>query len=270
MRQTSISLRHGLPYVKVSDLAAQWYCELKVDHSLTHGEIVTPEMKAGTSLHDEILTQQMVPVGMDQLMTKINSGRPVTAALSLSAVVEGLPVVGVPDAVHFRSGQPVMVVELKTRREHVTQPFEDQVVQAFLYGLLLEERGFDCSALDIVIAYWIRDAELTGAESREFLKTVTIRAYPAIAKERKGNEGWISDGWSRFDLDERLRLFHQSYDRSVASRYLREARGYWIQERDALPTTSREKCRACKFTTSCPSSLWPPVDRSPSHGFSKN
>ncbi len=69
-------LRHGVARVGVSTLAAQWYCELKIDLAFRHPEVVerTAAMEAGTLGHRE-LSADARPISAEALEAEIRAGR---------------------------------------------------------------------------------------------------------------------------------------------------------------------------------------------------
>jgi hypothetical protein len=104
--------RHGLSYIPVSSLAEQFYCEMKVDLKYRVGEVLTEAKVEGDKLHDEIL--KMERRTLDELIKKISSRSDFIASFWIGARVEDLVLIGKPDAVVFRSGEPIFLLELKT------------------------------------------------------------------------------------------------------------------------------------------------------------
>jgi hypothetical protein len=72
---------------------------------------------------------------------------------------------GAPARAWRSEGARVEVIELKTVERIPPSPWGDHVVQAQVYGLLLDLAGFDCSSLKLSIWYVRRGWELARAAS---------------------------------------------------------------------------------------------------------
>lgn len=227
-----IALRHGVTHVAVSDIASVHFCELKLDHRYTIGEIPSADAAAGTALHEELIESQMVPVAREDIIEEIDRGGEVDVSLGLEAVVEGLPIRGRPDWVCFSDRRPCWVVELKTTGKPVESPFPDHLAQAQLYGLLLEETGFDCSGLQVAVVYRQR-GRLSDEERAGFLTEVTAQL------RTRGNGAGVHTA---------------SYQRERALAEVRRVRSYWFGDRAARPSASRGKCASCAYGNWCPAS----------------
>lgn len=59
--------------------------------------------------------------------------------------------IGVPNAVIFQKGRPTYVVELKTTRGNASVLYNGQRAQTVIYGLLLDQVGFDCGNLELAV-----------------------------------------------------------------------------------------------------------------------
>jgi len=144
-------LRHGRRVAPAHLIAAQYYCEVQVELELAAGEAITPERGEGRLLHELLLAMRSVE--REELIGRIISGRRCACRFPLLAEVEDVPVAGLPDAVVFERGKPVEVTELKTVEVIPPSPWRDHVVQAWVYGLLPDLMGFDCSELRLSVRY---------------------------------------------------------------------------------------------------------------------
>ncbi|MCD6208931.1 MAG: hypothetical protein J7J67_01935 [Thermoproteales archaeon] len=142
--------RFGLPYVKISDLAEQYYCEAKVDAEHRFGAVSTEEKEEGTLIHDELL--KMKPATLEELIRNIEKKPICWCSFPVYAELEGLLLVGVPDAVVFKNSKPALLIELKTTAGSLSKLWSDEKVQAETYAYALDYIGFDCSNLNIVVA----------------------------------------------------------------------------------------------------------------------
>ncbi|MGC9146155.1 MAG: hypothetical protein ACP5GS_08640, partial [Nitrososphaeria archaeon] len=137
--------RHNRPFVTVSDLARQFYCEEKVELSYVLGDIPTESKLIGDAIHEQILAMQATT--RDKLISDIKSGESVIARFPLFGQISGVNIAGVPDAVYFYEGKPKILIELKTTGGTISKLWEDQILQAQLYAYLMEHMGFDISEM---------------------------------------------------------------------------------------------------------------------------
>lgn len=106
-------LRFNNKYIKISDIASQYYCEKKVELRYVHGDIDTEEKLLGREGHDEI-AQELVEVTIQQAWEHMFT----TPRFSLSeslffAKYKDLYLVFKPDRVLFVEGVPRMLIEFK-------------------------------------------------------------------------------------------------------------------------------------------------------------
>lgn len=235
------SFRHGIPFVPVSGIAHQFYCELKVDHEYTKGEIATQAKEEGTSLHGELLRMQKTT--LDKVIERIQKNRLYVVSLLIGGKIGDIVVGGKPDALVFLSGKPAFVIELKTTAGDPSRLWKDQVLQAETYALLLELMGFDCSQLKVVLVRTVRGKGLGSEERKKFLQTLVVSL---IRNQSKAQEA-SSNGT--------VRIFLLTYDRNRVIKDIGWAQDYWLNNRAPIPTTQAAKCRVCEFRTTCPSSL---------------
>jgi hypothetical protein len=171
--------------------------------------------------HEETIA--MKPAKLEELVARINSGASFGCLFPLLAELEGVPVAGVPDILVFEGGRPAEVVELKTVERIPFSPWRDHLVQAQVYGLLLDCMGFDCSTLKLSILYVRRGWELLPllslAHKFENLREQLEEKYP--------ND---------------LRTFTFGYSRAGAEGVVHWALSYWRGERDPVPTRNPSKC----------------------------
>lgn len=234
--------RHGVSAVSASSIGTQYFCEMKLDQSYIHGEIETEEKSEGDVLHEELLA--MEPTTQKTLLEDIEKRRLVVASFPLAAEAEGLVLVGVPDAVIFQNGRPTHVVELKTTRRDASILYDGQRAQTTIYGLLLDQVGFDCRDLKLVVVKLRREAPMSEQQKSQFLDALT----GALISDKNLNT-------LASKADGHLVPHSFPYRRDEAIRILSATRGYWLNQRTAQPTSNPNKCRACEFRKVCPSSL---------------
>lgn len=234
--------RHEVGAVPASSIGTQFFCEMKVEQDFVHGEIETEEKREGDALHEELLA--MKPTTRKRLVKEIERRKLVVATFPLAAEAEGLVLIGIPDAVVFQGGRPTHVVELKTTHGDPSILFDGQRAQAVIYGLLLDQVGFDCGSLNLVVVKLRRQAPMSDDQKGRFLDSLTAALVSGrdLATSMSGTEGQL--------------VPHSfAYRRDEAVKVLGLTRGYWLEQRLPQPTSNPNKCRACEFRQVCPSSL---------------
>lgn len=265
------SLRHGSPFVFVSDISEQFYCEKKVELTYKLGKVETQAMQEGTKLHEEIT--KMEKATLERIIEGIANAPLFSARFPLIAEIEGLPVCGVPDAMGFFAGTAYLVLELKTFEARIFRLHSNRAVQAKIYGLLLDEMGFDCSKLLLYIVGVRRgiSAEVSGSMLMQLLFALTLTSdlhnlsktiyiskdrINALAKDKRLAKLFRLDKSSVKEFADltsagHLSIFCFPYSRDDALEVLRWAKGYWLGSREAVPTRKPEKCRVCSFAEKC-------------------
>ena len=239
-----MDLRFGIPWVPISSLAEQFYCEAKVDYEYKFGRVPTPAKEEGTELHDDII--EMEPTTPKDLVTSITRQVSCLCTFPVYAKVEDITILGVPDAVLFKRSRLSHLIELKTTSGDVGRLWRDQAVQVKAYGLALEFMGFECGSLQLSL---IRvNKQGISDELKENLL-------------REAAEGFLKG--DVFEADTRLirrlggqvKIHLMNYERADVLKDVIWAKDYWLKKREAIPTTNPSKCRACEFGERCPLSL---------------
>ncbi len=231
--------RFDQPFVPVSSIAQQYYCEQKVEQEFIHGEVPSEVKDIGTELHDQVL--EMEKVKLDDLVEHIEKSARAVVTFGVHGRVGEMEVIGIPDAVITERGRPKWVVELKTTRGDPTRLWPDQLVQVRVYGLLLETMGFDCSGMEVALVRWRQDDVPAAGEKEDMLSRIADALFRGTTAELE----------SRFGM----KFFVYRHDRAEAMKALEWAQGYWLGTREPVPTTSVGKCRVCEFNSVCPHSL---------------
>ncbi|HXW37949.1 MAG TPA: PD-(D/E)XK nuclease family protein, partial [Nitrososphaerales archaeon] len=232
---SSEGLKFGQDFVPVSSIAQQFYCEVKVEHQFVHGDIPTEAKGVGTELHEQILFMEKVRV--EDLIDHIAGLPRLTASFVLHGKVGAMEVVGIPDAIVFENSKPRWVVELKTTGGDPSRLWKDQELQARIYGLLLENMGFDCSDLELAVVRWRQKDAKEVKQKEEMLSMITRSLF---------------DGTSRA-LEARLgtKFFLFPHDKAQAEVAVRWAQDFWLGKREPVPTDNPGKCRVCEYNSLC-------------------
>ena len=237
-------VRFGLPWIPISSLAEQFYCEAKVDFEYKFGRVPTPAKEEGTELHEGII--EMEPTTPRDLVRSISQKPFCICTFPVFARVEGIMILGIPDAVLFKRSRPSHLIELKTTSGDVKRIWRDQVVQVKSYGFAMELMGFGCESLQLSLIR-VSKQRITD-ELKERLLDETTDAF--LQGDVAGAEMRLN---RRIGGPVKIHLF--DYNRSDALKDVLWAKDYWLGNREAIPTTSPSKCRACEFSVDCPFSL---------------
>ena len=227
--------RHNLPFVAVSDLARQFYCEQKVDLSYVLGDIPTDSKLIGDAVHDQVLAMRATT--KNKLISDIKSGKSVIASFLLFGQISGVNIAGMPDAVYFYEGKPKILIELKTTGGSISRLWEDQILQAQLYAYLMEQMGFDISEMRIFIMKIKQDI----SEKEALLELALF--YIKLHKEK--------------ELEKVLpvKMFEVKYDKDFVMSKSSWALDYWLLKREPVPAKIASKCRSCEYSKQCKFSL---------------
>jgi CRISPR/Cas system-associated exonuclease Cas4 (RecB family) len=239
---TNVTFRHGIHYIPASSIAEQYYCEQKVEMSYTVGDIETETKVEGRAIHDALL--QMEKTTLEDLIRDIQTKDSCIASFPIFARFSDMILAGVPDAIVFMKGVPAFIIELKTTSGNVSRLWRHEKVQVGVYGLILDQIGFDCSKLKLVIIKQKRDGNLMDeGYRRRFLRETVLTLRGAV----KPN----------FPRDI-MRLHILDYNRGEIAEDVKWAMDYWLSKREPIPTRNASKCRSCEYALTCPMSLIKP------------
>lgn len=238
--QTGQSFRHGISMVPTSRIAGQYYCEQKVEMEYLHGEIETEAKTEGERLHEQLI--QMTKTTRDDIIKSIKKRKILVASFPIYAKLSGLVVVGVPDAIVFLKGTPTHLIELKTTKGDTSRLWKDQLLQAQIYGLILDEMGFDCSRLKLIVIRIRRQNGSSEGHKERFLRESIRELLNGLDKTTTSKV----DGSTTHIVD---------YSKQDVVGEFRWAEAYWLSQREPIPTQNIAKCRSCEFNDVCPRSL---------------
>jgi CRISPR/Cas system-associated exonuclease Cas4 (RecB family) len=238
--QAGQSFRHGISMVPTSGIAGQFYCEQKIEMEYLLGEIETEAKTEGEKLHEQLI--QMTKTTRADLVRSIKKEKILVASFPIYARFSGLVVVGVPDAIVFLKGIPAFLIELKTTMGDTSRLWKDQLLQAQIYGLILDEMGFDCSRLKLVVIRIRRQNGFSEEHKERFLHESIRGLLSGLDKTTTSKV----DGSTTHIVD---------YSKQDVVGEFRWAEAYWLSQREPMPTQSIAKCRICEFSDVCPHSL---------------
>jgi len=225
-------LRFSRSIIIASDIAEQYFCEKKVEMQYIHGKVVMEAKTAGYEAHEKLL-ETAVEVKKEELWERIYGKEPVFALeWFLLARFKDVLIAGKPDAVLFQDARPLTVFEYKFSKSGIAYPGHH--VQARVYGVLLENMGFDTNNLfySIVVA----DPKQRGDRNLQ----------------QKVMEAIDENGLEETTLSiENANIYCHKFNREIAEKNLSWAIDYWKKIRDALPTDNPNKCLKCEYQTKC-------------------
>lgn len=228
------TFKHRKRYVPVHKLAEQFFCEMKVEQGYLNPEIEITEAKAnGIKIHDRMIPTK---VTLEKIIEGILSKSRFVASFTIGALVGKLRIVGKPDAIVFENAKPIYVIEIKTVLKNPKEVWLDEVVQARIYGLLLDRMGFDCSNLKIVVAKVIQNV----IDAERMLHDII-------------NDLGVHDEGSYHIKNRSLHCFE--YAKATAEKDVLKMQDYWTNKRAPLQTNWTSRCRVCGYRDICPRSL---------------
>jgi hypothetical protein len=222
---------------------------------------LSPALARGTEGHSQLSADAAV-ISREELEKDLLAGKDVYLQESrFQAVLDGVPVVGVPDLVHLQGRSCEMVLELKFSKR--PDLFIDRFVQAQTYALLLEGNGYATGralcVVGIVQTPADRDARQTQLDYlRERGVLQDILALCRSLRSRVGDQHGLKNPLTVRHGEVTLQGF--PFDPPSAKKHLAWALDYWRNRREPAPTPHGAKCRRCAFNAAgvCPRPQRPP------------
>jgi len=230
-------LRFKSKLVAVSEIAAQYYCEKKVELRRIHGEEETPEIKEGKVAHD-LLLKDTVQASREEILRKVFSGEPVMVReMPLLGKHNNVIIDGMADAVLLLGGDPVLLLEHKSSKRSI--PFSGHHVQAGLYCHLLNLMGWDTSRTKYALVMAPPECREDGA----------LREIPQYILKHRGERKLMLKLQSGC-----ANIYIYDFDPKKTVDDLNWALDFWKGQRSAVPTKKHGKCMVCQFNKLCTAS----------------
>lgn len=279
------ALRYDLANLSPSRIAAQVYCEKKVDleFRFPNGEITSAAIDTGIAGHDA-LEEGAEPVSRDELQKLIAAkARIPLLGMPLAAEFRGIAIRGVIDFVELEGNRADLLLEFKFSRWR--RFFPDYLIQLDAYGYLLGENGFDTKGLSLALVTLPRSTPTPGPRPKLALEGAELAAIHLAAKKlnrhlkgRSARRRLVSMPLPRGPYTSALGLasleglsaqtddftaYLVPYSRERAEAGLAWAVDYWTARREAVPTDNPSKCRVCEYNACrlCPFALVEPDPR---------
>lgn len=222
-----------------SRIAGQFYCEKKVDMTREHGDIETPAKTRGSETHEQAAADAE-EISDDEFWSALERGeRQVLVESPFVGEAAEFLLTGVPDAVLFDDAKPKLIFERKTT-SRPEQLYDNQRIQAWLYGFILDSLGFDTGDLQLAI---LSHEQSTDPELGKELQQLVVSSYRGF-----------DPGMHEVTDSPRSVLHISAFSKVEYLEDLDWALGYWREVRDPIPTSNGAKCRACEYNGICPES----------------
>lgn len=246
---TRTKIRHNLGFVTASDIAKQWYCEKAIDLQYQHPDVVlkVPELDLGTARH-ELIAREAEPITKGELIKFIKSDKTFSLQQSrFNGAYGHVLIKGIPDYVEIKGRKANILVEFKFSK--YKRIFPEYRIQLDTYGYLLYKNRFDINNLFCGVAIFPRHSKF--GEKTFILNTLNQSGVidEVIEKIKKRLSEMRNKRLDRFRFDEpdSFNGYLYSFSLSIAKKNLKWAMGYWLKNRDPLPTKKAYKCRICSY-----------------------
>ncbi len=234
-READPSLRYGRRTLAVSTVAQQFYCEKAVALSIEQPLAPSRSMRNGAAGHEAVAA-----LGVTMTQEEAVAAAVLTREQPLCVYEfrigwqhEGVTLLGFVDEAWFRAGHVELVAERKfSSNPGIHAPYH---VQAGLYCLGLGAMGFSTDNTSYRISVFSRECYDCG------------RLISGACPVHSGDSTVFSCETGACTSQ----IF--SFNREMVSGNLNWALRFWKGEREAEPTSSAAKCRACRYGRICTS-----------------
>lgn len=262
--------------INVSDIAAQFWCEKKLELSYIYGKEKTENQNRGQQLHEELEKEieQLVAIEpitfADNLFIKFFNLSKSLETLNKENVAREIPIFGSING-FFITGQidelrkkdgKVFIIETKTRSmPNLPGDFYRKIikVQLFLYKKILDDTLSGRFSLNNIINFYKLDKMNLSEEFKRQLDGIGVAEKELVKIAREA----YSDFMKLDEISNMLKVeyFDQytgkyigseeyTYNEKQLEEWLKFAFDYWKGKREAMPVPREEapaKCLKCKF-----------------------
>lgn len=255
-------LKHGALFLMVNQIATQLrFCEYRIHLDFTKGRVIGNEAVHGLYEHarqfggiddefslepgwDPVVVNRgdegisFFNLRMRNWIGKSSFSEPYVEERSIITVVNNVPILGLPDLIINRSGEPWFIIELKTTNRLVNTRFitGKEAFQAEAYYHMMRGLGFKVNGVAVV-------KMVRGIDYK------IVKDIDALIK-------LLEDGGTHREIRRGVTV-HVVAIRNTAefNRDIEHALGYWLGVRNAVPSPSPGKCRICDHKSQCPYSM---------------
>lgn len=263
--------------IKVSDIAAQYWCERQMELRARHGAKITNEIRKGAQIHGELEDQVNVPMFLqpksypDYMYKQLYTSHAALVSLrengkgreiQMYGSIGGYRLVGRIDMLQM-SGGKVVIWEDKTKANG-KPPSEAQLhtnrIQLLVYRRMLDDLvSGDYTERNFTRAYSTEKMVLTAEFVRQ-LKALGVpdpemdigRIAGRLFTEFRGL-GSVSDSMRLRYLQQstgnEIQIYSFDYNKEETQGIVKYVLGYWNGERESNPVPESEKwkCEWCEF-----------------------
>jgi hypothetical protein len=229
------TLRLGRSLVNISTITSQYYCEKKLELQGKYPMPPTKKMLDGESGHETTIALA-TPVSREEGIKEAVLVREKPLLLyefDVGWKYKGVPIIGKVDEAWFRGGN----VNLAVERKFSNSPgiYRSYHVQAQLYCLGLGEMGFDNSSTQYRIVVFKRSCFVC--------ESLIENSCPIFYPDRDWFRCEKGSAKASLSLFKKKEILND----------LDWAMGYWLGEREAVPSSNPAKCRVCDWKKMCDS-----------------
>lgn len=278
----------GRSSIRVTDIAAQYWCERQMEYNYVYGrKVVTQAIRNGTAVHARLEDETNVPVQLspksyaDVLYKILYTGMVELGALKRNGVareiqaygsISGFRVVGKIDQLELSNGQ-VTVLEDKTK-SNGNEPSDAQLltnrIQVMVYRKMLEDaaqgayspdayaRDYGISRMRITDGFSVQLDALGVPKSEQTLQSAAQSYFSSLR-----SMGSLSDSLRVRYINQatgsEIRTYEFKYDAAEMRDITDFVMAYWRGARDAMPVQEQDKwkCRFCQFYGKECKAWWP-------------
>jgi CRISPR/Cas system-associated exonuclease Cas4 (RecB family) len=235
---SDLQLRFNFPILYISTLSSMLYCEKKVEFEILLQPEPTDAQILGSQLHESAII--MEEAKLVDIIKSIKSGKTTITSFSLKFKFKRVIIGGIPDAIIFIDRTPKYLIEIKTSKNPVNigTLFDQELFQAYLYAIALEELGFQIDDLKIIIPKIVQDVDKSKIEN----------VLPDILLEKIENQ--ISENQMRIH-----KINYNAVTKAQILQTLDNLIKYWKLDRTAKGSDIVIKCKYCQFSNHCNLSL---------------
>ncbi len=233
--------RFNLSYVPISHFAKQYFCEQQLDYEYSVGKETSEKEIEGTFIHEEVFSAE--EVDLEQIIDSIANSRFYACTFPLYFEINEILFCGTPDGIIYSKGKPIFLIEFKTTSGNPYSLYKNQTIQAEAYAFALENMGFDCNNLCIVI---ISINKLTSMlYGKECINIVTNGIEQLITNNHALNEDSLKIIQEYLPYEAVIHMIE--LDRSRFLKDITDSSMYWKMERSAKKMGSPYKCNQCQY-----------------------
>ncbi|MGC8649044.1 MAG: PD-(D/E)XK nuclease family protein [Candidatus Micrarchaeia archaeon] len=273
--------------IRVTDIAAQFWCEKQMELGYIYGHKITAEIKKGKDIHEVLENETNIPIilmpknyadalykilytSVLAIETLFENNK--SREIQVYGAVDGFPLVGKVDMLELKDGA-VILLEDKTKATD-TLPNTPQLythkIQIMFYKKMLDEliqkkytkedykRQYNIDKLVISDEFKRQLDALNVKKEDQNLDSIVTKYFSMFPKLGKIDDMLKIRYINQFTGNE-IKTYKFLYDKNEVDNILKFILGYWKGEREALtvPESENWKCKYCGFYGKECTKWWP-------------